>query len=128
MSQHSSASRCEDASPSGIFRACRWPHRRERFVSTAKDFEVSFSSVLKEAVEHYECIAIDDEILAGTPRIAGTRIPVYMILDAVEFYGTLEGAIESYPQLSLEQVKEAIRFAGEVLEHPVDYESETATG
>jgi uncharacterized protein (DUF433 family) len=89
---------------------------------------VSFSSVLKEAAENYQYIAIDDEILAGTPRIAGTRIPVYMILDAIEFYGTLEGALESYPQLSLEQVKEAIRFAGEVLEHSIDYESETAIG
>jgi uncharacterized protein (DUF433 family) len=69
---------------------------------------------------------MDEEILGGTPRIAGTRIPVYMVLDAVEYYGDLEGARRSYPQLSLEQVKEAVGFAGALLEHPVDYELETS--
>lgn len=100
-----------------------WPKCRERFISTAKNFEVSFSSVLTAAASHHPFIAIDEEILGGTPRISGTRIPVYMILDAIEYYGDLEGAMKSYPQLSLDQVKEAVCFAGEVLEHPVDNES-----
>ena len=128
MSQHSNASRCEDAAPYSVFRETRWPKCRDRFISTAKDFEVPLSSVLQKAAQHYSCIAIDDEIIAGTPRIAGTRIPVYMVLDAIEFYGTLEGALKSYPQLSLDEVRECVRFAGEVLEHPVDYESETSIG
>jgi uncharacterized protein (DUF433 family) len=89
---------------------------------------VPFSSVLREAAAQYSSIAIDDEIIGGTPRIAGTRIPVYMVLDAVEYYGELEGARKSYPQLSLEQVKDAVGFAGTVLEHPVDYEPETSIG
>jgi len=46
-----------------------------------------------------------------------------MVLDAVEYYGELEGARKSYPQLSIEQVKEAVSFAGTVLEHPVDHEA-----
>lgn len=102
-----------------------WPCR-DRFISTAKDFEVSFCSVLREAATQHPSIAMDEEILGGTPRIAGTRIPVYMVLDAVEYYGDLEGARRSYPQLSLEQVKEAVGFAGALLEHPVDYELETS--
>jgi uncharacterized protein (DUF433 family) len=93
-----------------------------------KDFEVPFASALREAAKQYPSIAIDDEVLGGTPRMAGTRIPVYMVLDAVECYGDLEGARKSYPQLSLEQVKEAVGFAGAVLEHPVDYEPETSIG
>jgi uncharacterized protein (DUF433 family) len=93
-----------------------------------KDFDVPFASVLREAATQYSSIAIDDEILGGTPRIAGTRIPVYLVLDAVEHYGDLDGALKSYPQLSLEQVKEAMGFAEAVLEHPVDYESETSIG
>jgi uncharacterized protein (DUF433 family) len=123
MSSNSRASRCDDApmpfrdSPHDRGHRCH----RERFISTAKDFDVLFSSVLKEAATHYTCIAIDGEILGGTPRITGTRIPVYMILDAIEFYGDLNGPLKSYPHLSLEQVKEAVCFAGEVLEHPVDF-------
>jgi uncharacterized protein (DUF433 family) len=107
----------------------RWMHdrfsscRRERFISTAKDFDVSFGSVLEHTASQYLNIAIDAEVLGGTPRISGTRIPVYMVLDAIEYYGRLDGALESYPQLSIEQVKDAVSFAGDVLELPVDYES-----
>jgi len=104
-----------------------WPKCRDPFISTAKDFDVTFSSVLQKAASHHQCIAIDDDILGGTPRIKGTRIPVYMVLDAVEYYGELKGALTSYPQLSLDQVKEAVCFAGEVLEHPIDNESETSS-
>jgi uncharacterized protein (DUF433 family) len=115
---------CEDASspfwPSRTAR--RFPKCRERFISTAKDFDVSFESVLQKAASHYNCIAIDSEIIGGTPRIANTRIPVYMVLDAIEYYGNLDGALTSYPQLSLAQVREAVCFAGEVLEHPVEYQ------
>jgi uncharacterized protein (DUF433 family) len=100
----------------------RWRHRDE-FTSTAKDFDVTFSSVLENAAQDFHCIAIDPGILGGTPRIQGTRIPIYMILDAIEHYGDLPGALKSYPHLSLGQVREAVCFAAQVLEHAVDYES-----
>jgi uncharacterized protein (DUF433 family) len=103
--------------------AGHWPKCRERFISTAKDFDQPFAAVLHEAAGRYKGIAMDDDILGGTPRIAGTRIPVYMILDAIDYWGNLEGARKSYPQLSLDQVREAVCFAGEVLEHPVDNQS-----
>jgi uncharacterized protein (DUF433 family) len=44
-----------------------------------------------------------------------------MILDAIEHYGDLEGAIKSYPHLTLTQVKDAVRFAAQILEYPVEY-------
>jgi uncharacterized protein (DUF433 family) len=126
------AIRCKDApvfgSPGSHYERGHWPKCRDRFISTLKDFEVPFYLVLREAASQYPNIAIDDEILGGTPRIAGTRIPVYMVLDAVEYYGNLEGARTSYPQLSLEQIKEAVSFAGTVLEHSVDHESEAVIG
>jgi uncharacterized protein (DUF433 family) len=129
MSSHAKAYQCDD---SEFFHSRErdkdWPKCRERFISTAKDFEVPFASVLRDAASHFKYIAMDEEILGGTPRISNTRIPVYMILDAIEYYGDLNGAMKSYPQLSLEQVKEAVCFAGEVLEHPVDNESETSVG
>jgi uncharacterized protein (DUF433 family) len=65
---------------------------------------------------------MDYDVLCGSPRIAGTRIPVYMIVDAVQHHGTIEGARESYPQLTTAQVREALSFAGAVLEQPSEHE------
>lgn len=114
---------CEFRSDSESHWTRHWPKCRERFISTAKDFDQPLASVLHEAAGHYNCIAMDDDVLGGTPRIAGTRIPVYMILDAIGYWGELDGALKSYPQLSLDQIREAVCFAGEVLEHPVDNQS-----
>ncbi len=86
-----------------------------------KDFEVPMIQVLKSALREYPLIAMDEDVLAGTPRVAGTRIPVSMILDAVQYYGTLNGAIESYPHLSEQQIKQAVGFAGLVMERPVEF-------
>src|ERR1700719_5436370 len=90
------AVRCKDApvfGSSGLrYERGQWPKCRDKFISTLKDFDVPFCSVLRDAAKQYASIAMDDEILGGTPRIAGTRIPVYMVLDAVEYYGDLEGA------------------------------------
>ena len=92
--------------------------------SLSKDFDLPYSTVLQKAKDAYPSIAVDQETLCGTPRIAGTRIPVYMVLDAVRYYGAIEGARKSYPQLTAEQVKDALAFASAVLEQPVEYELE----
>jgi|SRR5271166_4160361 len=90
--------------------------------SPTKDLSISFEKVLYKSMQDFPLIAMDRDILCGTPRIAGTRIPVYMVLDAVQHYGTLDGARISYPQLTAEQVKEAVSFAGIVLEQPIEHE------
>lgn len=99
--------------------SCEYRHP----VSTAKDFSRRYSSVLVNAAKSFKNISMDPEVLGGTPRIAGTRIPVYMILDAIEYYGNLEGALVSYPNLTKIQVSEAMGFAAAVLENPVEHES-----
>jgi len=90
--------------------------------SPTKDLSIGFEKVLYKSMQDFPLIAMDRDILCGTPRIAGTRIPVYMVLDAVQYYGTLDGARTSYPQLTAEQVKEAVSFAGAVLEQPIEHE------
>jgi len=105
-----------------------WVEGRFRFkesYSTGKDFEVPVSDVLRRALDGRPSIGIDEEILGGTPHIVGTRIPVFMVLDAIEYYGTLEGARKSYPKLTIEQIKDAVSYAAAVVEHPVDYEVES---
>jgi uncharacterized protein (DUF433 family) len=89
---------------------------------STKNFDVPFSMALKRALELFPSIAMDADVICGTPRIAGTRIPVYMVLDAVQHYGTVQGALTSYSQLTEQQVKDALLFASAVLEQPVEHE------
>ena len=102
----------------------RWRQHAEECGDFEKDFSMPFSKVLKKALRDFPSIAIDPDVLGGTPRIAGTRIPVYMVLDAVEYNGSIEGALRSYKNLTTEQIKDALHFAGAVLEHPVEHEPE----
>lgn len=102
----------------------RYVHRH---CPTTKDFDVSLGSVLAEAGKVISSITSSGAVLGGTPCIAGTRIPVYMILDAIEYSGTLNGVLESYPQLTLDQVKDAVRFTKLVMERPVDNQVESAS-
>ncbi|HKW66525.1 MAG TPA: DUF433 domain-containing protein [Terriglobales bacterium] len=85
---------------------------------TAKNLDVPFSTVLNAALEQSKHVNINYGVLGGSPRVDNTRVPVYMILDAIEFHGTLEGVLESYPQLTVEQVRDAVLFAAAVLECP----------
>jgi len=34
-----------------------------------------------------------------------------MILDAIEYYGNVKGVLKSYPHLTVEQVRDAVRFS-----------------
>ena len=63
------------------------------------------------AEKHVPSIVVRRGLMGGNPCIKGTRIPVYMILDGVEYYGNLKGVLKSYPQLTIQQVKDAVRFS-----------------
>ncbi len=93
---------------------------------TEAGYELPLFSVFQAAAAKCRFISMDPEVMAGAPCITGTRIPVYMILDAIEFYGNLEGAIRSYPRLTLEHVQDAVSFAKLVLECPIDDEPSVA--
>lgn len=48
-------------------------------------------------------ITIDPKIMVGQPVIAGTRIPVYIILDKLAAGQTVEEILEDYPRLKKEK-------------------------
>src|SRR5438552_17510130 len=48
-----------------------------------KNFDIPFSTVLQRALDSFPSISMDSDVLSGTTRIAGMRLPVYMVLDAV---------------------------------------------
>ena len=56
-------------------------------------------------------IKIDHRIMGGLPCIAGTRIPVAMVVRMVAAGTPTETILEQYPQLTEDDVREALRFA-----------------
>lgn len=60
-------------------------------------------------------IVSDPAILAGKPCVKGTRISVEMILEWVASGASRDDIVKSYPQLTAEDVEEALRFAAQSL-------------
>lgn len=61
-------------------------------------------------------ITIDPNVCHGKPCIAGTRIPVYLILELIVVGQTPEQIINAYPQLTEEDIRAAARYAAVVLQ------------
>jgi uncharacterized protein (DUF433 family) len=49
--------------------------------------------------------------MGGVPCVRGTRIPVAMLVRMVADGTTGDGLLEEYPQLTADDVREALRFA-----------------
>jgi len=104
----------------------RFDRYLRRHCPTAKEFRITLKSAFEQAARTVPTITSTSGVLGGTPCVVGTRIPVYMILDAVEHYGTVSGALSSYPQLGANQIRDAIRFAKLVMERPIDNKTENS--
>ncbi|HAN79270.1 MAG TPA: hypothetical protein DCQ31_16635 [Bacteroidales bacterium] len=61
-------------------------------------------------------ITTDSKILNGKPIIKSTRISVELILELFALGWTYEMIFESYPQLSIEQIRSVFLFLKENLE------------
>jgi uncharacterized protein (DUF433 family) len=59
----------------------------------------------------FERISADPKIMAGVPCIRGTRIPVATVVGMVAEGLAVEEILADYPQLSAEDVREALKFA-----------------
>lgn len=63
-------------------------------------------------------IEINTKVMHGEPVIAGTRIPVYAILDLIAAGYTFDDIIKkAYPQLNKEQIKAAVEYANAVIKN-----------
>jgi uncharacterized protein (DUF433 family) len=60
-------------------------------------------------------ISIDRAVHHGDPCIAGTRVPVSVIVGSVADGDTFEQILGSYPQLAREDIQAALRFAAEAV-------------
>lgn len=88
---------------------------------TATDFSVPLREAFSAAEQQVPSIIAKPGLVGGNPCITGTRIPVYMVLDAIEYHGTLKGVLKSYPQLTMDQVKDAVRFTKIAIECCVEH-------
>lgn len=55
-------------------------------------------------------ITVDPRICNGKPVIAGTRIPVTVVLDQLAETGSVQEVVKRYPELSPEQVAAALQY------------------
>lgn len=63
-----------------------------------------------------ERIVIDQKIHFGKPCIAGTRIPVYCVLELVQAGISFEEIVSKYyPDITLDDVRACIQYAVEIV-------------
>ena len=58
-------------------------------------------------------IIVDPKILVGKPIVAGTRIPVYLILNLLGNGYDFKRITKAYPVLKKEDIKAAIKYSEE---------------
>lgn len=58
-------------------------------------------------------ISIDPKVHHGDPCIAGTRVPVSVIVGSIADGDSFERILQSYPQLTQEDIQGALNFAAE---------------
>jgi len=69
----------------------------------------------------FDRITVDPEVMAGVPCIRGTRIPVATVVGMVADDMTQDQIVADYPQLTAEDIREALRYASaRVAEREVD--------
>lgn len=61
-------------------------------------------------------ITVDPNVCSGKPCVRGTRILVRNVLGMLAGGYTIERVLESYPELSREDVVAAIDYAGQVID------------
>lgn len=61
-------------------------------------------------------ISVDPKICSGKPCIRGTRIMVKNILGMIAGGYTIERVLEAYPELTREDVTEALNYASQVID------------
>jgi uncharacterized protein (DUF433 family) len=60
---------------------------------------------------NFQRITIDPEQMDGLPCIRGLRIPVTTVVDMVASGMSDEDILDAFPDLEIEDIREALRFA-----------------
>lgn len=71
-------------------------------------------------------ITINPKIMFGKPVIAGTRIPVELILDKLEAGQTIDEILQDYPNLEEANIKAALAYANKLVKRTYSHGHEQA--
>lgn len=66
-----------------------------------------------------ERIVVDTQVMHGKPVIAGTRIPVYAVLNLLAGGFSPEQVVKEYPDLTLEDVQACLAYAARLAEEEI---------
>ena len=81
------------------------------FESVAQPWLRSFSPCRYPLTMAFERIVVDQKVMAGVPCIRGTRIPVTTLVGMVAEGMTPSEIKDDFPQLSDDDIKQALLFA-----------------
>ena len=76
----------------------------------AKDERPSWLSAADLGRDAERYIAVDPDILSGTPCVKGTRVPAHYIADMVKNGDTVPEVLAAYPYLTEGQVRAAVEY------------------
>lgn len=62
----------------------------------------------------FEHVEVNPKVMAGQPVVKGTRLPVYVIVEAIAEGDTVGDLLEAYPFLTREAIHQALRFAAQM--------------
>ena len=71
-------------------------------------------------------IEVNPNILPGKPVIAGTRVPVYLILNLLACGYSYERVVQAYAGLVREDIEAALEYAGQRMRYEDVYTLEPA--
>lgn len=77
--------------------------------------------MIRKSNMNTERILSDPAVLMGKPVVAGTRIPVELILEKLSAGETFAQILEAHPRLTREGILAALRFAAQALRADVVY-------
>ena len=66
-------------------------------------------------MEIKELISIDPKVLAGQPVFKGTRVPIETLFDHLEAGISLNGFLEDFPSVSIDQATAVLEIATKLL-------------
>jgi uncharacterized protein (DUF433 family) len=70
-------------------------------------------------MEKLDRITVDPHILLGQSTIRGMRITVSVILRMFASGSTIQEILDAYPELEVEDIQQAIKFAAWVVSDPI---------
>jgi len=68
----------------------------------------------------FDRIEINPRIMLGQPVIKHTRLPVYVIVEAIAAGDTVETILRAYPFLSAEDIRQALQFAARLTQYGLE--------